>query len=168
MIRAMPAVLAQHAGARYLIVGDGEEEQALRSLTLQLGLADRVIFAGRRSGADIAAILGASDIFVLPSLNEALPTVLAEAMAACLPIVATDVGGIPEMVISGTNGYLVPPNSPDRLALACNKLLGDPDTAAALGIQGRRIAERQFNIETHVEKLGALYDEAITRSRRKA
>lgn len=164
MIRAMPHVLSRHPETRYLLVGDGEQHAALIALAAQLRLEDRVIFAGRRS--DIPAVMAASDIFVLPSLNEALPTVLAEAMAAGLPIVATSVGGIPEMVEQDVNGILVRPQDPAQLALACCGLLEDPRRAATYGSQGRDVARSRFSIDAHVKRLGALYDEAIAATRR--
>lgn len=163
MIEAMPHVLARRPETRYLIVGDGEHETALKALATRLGLDGRVIFAGRRS--DIPAVMGASDIFVLPSVNEALPTVLAEAMAAGLPIAATDIGGIPEMVEPGVNGVLLPPRDPAKLAHACRRLLDDPGWAARLGSRGRQIACERFGIKAHISRLGALYDEAIATSR---
>jgi glycosyltransferase involved in cell wall biosynthesis len=164
MIRAMPEILSIHPEARYLIAGDGEHETMLRTLASQLDLDDRIIFAGRRS--DIPALLAASDLFVLPSLTEALPTVLAEAMAAGLPIVATTVGGIPEMVKQDVNGILVPPRDGGQLARACCRLLNDPDRGSALGSQGRHIADSHFNIDAHIRRLGAIYDEAIAASRK--
>jgi glycosyltransferase involved in cell wall biosynthesis len=164
MIRAMPAVLRKHADAHYLIVGDGEHEGTLKSAAHQLGLSRRVVFVGRRS--DIPELMSASDVFVLPSLREALPTVLAEAMAASLPIVATNVGGIPEMVIPHVNGFLVPPGAPDSLALSCISLLDNPDAARDMGIRGRQIAERRFGIEAHASRLRALYEEVLARSRK--
>jgi glycosyltransferase involved in cell wall biosynthesis len=163
MIEAMPHVLARRPETRYLIVGDGEHETALKALATRLGLDGRVIFAGRRS--DIPAVMGASDIFVLPSVNEALPTVLVEAMAAGLPIAATDIGGIPEMVEPGVNGILLPPRDPAKLAHACCRLLDDPGWAARLGSRGRQIAGERFGIKAHIRSLGALYDEAIATSR---
>jgi glycosyltransferase involved in cell wall biosynthesis len=163
MIRAMPAILRRHADAHYLIVGDGEQGDHLKSLTHQLGLTRHVIFAGRRS--DVPELLSASDVFVLPSLNDALPTVLAEAMAASVPIVATNVGGIPEMVTHAVNGFLVPPGAPDHLASTCLRLLDNPHMARDMGARGRRAAERQFDLATHASRLCALYEEIIAQSK---
>ncbi|MBP1632913.1 MAG: putative glycosyltransferase, partial [Acidobacteria bacterium] len=94
MLAALPQVAAGFPAVRYLLVGDGPHRAALEQQVADLGLGDRVTFTGARE--DVPRLLAAADLFVLPSLTEALPTVLAEAMAAGLPIVATTVGGIPE------------------------------------------------------------------------
>jgi glycosyltransferase involved in cell wall biosynthesis len=159
MISAMPSILRHVPETRYLVVGDGPHKVVLEALAEKIGVAHRVIFAGLRT--DVADILAASDLFVLPSLNDALPTVLIEAMAAGLPIVATSIGGIPEMVAPQVNGLLVPPGAPDALAQACCQLIRSPDRARRLGVQGRRIAEQRFDIKIHAGRLAALYDKQI-------
>ncbi|HEX2994289.1 MAG TPA: glycosyltransferase family 4 protein, partial [Anaerolineales bacterium] len=113
------------------------------------------IFVGMRK--DVARLLSASDVFVLPTLTEALPTVLAEAMAARLPIVASRVGGIPEMVTDEQNGCLVAPGKLDELVSACSQLLADQDARTAMGEEGWRTVDQKFNIERQVDKLEELY-----------
>ncbi|MFH1331457.1 MAG: glycosyltransferase family 4 protein, partial [Actinomycetota bacterium] len=120
----------------------------------RLGLEGRVLFAGARD--DVARMLAAADLFVLPSLTEALPTVVTEAMAAGLPIVATTVGGIPEMVHHGEAALLVPPADPGALAAAVCRLLANPRQAAAMGRSGRRLVAARFDIRTQA---GALADD---------
>ena len=105
MIRALSAILASIPNTYYLVVGDGSHRNFLMEEVNTSNLGNRVIFTGMRK--DVARLLSASDVFVLPTLTEALPTVLAEAMAARLPIVASRVGGIPEMITTGQNGCLV-------------------------------------------------------------
>jgi len=114
---------------------------------------------------DIPAVLQAADLFVLPSLFDPLPTVLMEAMAAALPIVATAVDGVPEMITPEMNGVLVPPNAPAALADACARLLSAPDAARAMGARGRAVAEQRFSASAHASRLGTLYDQAIGRGR---
>lgn len=155
MIRAMPAILANHPNVYYLVVGDGSHREELDREVERMGVKDRVIFSGKRS--DIPRLLAATDIFVLPTLTEALPTVLAEAMAAHLPIVACAVGGVPEMVEDGNNGRLVPPANPQALADVCNQLLPDPLRCKIMGEAGWQIVEKKFNIKTQVERLEMLY-----------
>ncbi|HSA99603.1 MAG TPA: glycosyltransferase [Anaerolineales bacterium] len=155
MIRALPAVLASHPNTYYLVVGDGSHRDALRAEVQKAGLNDRVIFAGMRR--DVARLLAASDIFVLPTLTEALPTVLAEAMAANLPIVASRVGGVPEMVTDGQNGCLVEPEDLDGLVSACSQLLGQYELQRAMGAEGWKTVDQKFNIERQVDKLEELY-----------
>ena len=159
MIRALPAVLASSPNTAYLIVGDGSYRDSLVEEVSKSGVGNRVIFAGMRK--DVPRLLAASDVFVLPTLTEALPTVLAEAMAAKLPIVASRVGGIPEMITDGQNGCFVEPKDVDELARACIQLLNDPDKRAAMGIAGSNIVDQKFNIERQVDKLEELYMEQL-------
>jgi glycosyltransferase involved in cell wall biosynthesis len=155
MIQALPAILASTPNTYYLVIGDGSHRVALVEEANKANVSNRVIFAGMRN--DIARLLVASDVFVLPTLTEALPTVLAEAMAAKLPIVASRVGGIPEMVTDGQNGSLVEPENLDELTTACIHLLNDPETRKAMGIEGCQIVNQTFNIERQVDKLEELY-----------
>jgi len=161
MLDAMPEILRRVPDAHYLIVGDGPLRADLTAAAAPFG--GRVVFAGLRM--DIPAVLQAADLFVLPSLFDPLPTVLMEAMAAGLPIVATAVDGVPEMITPEMNGVLVPPNAPAALADACARLLSAPDAARAMGARGRVVAERRFSASAHASRLGALYDQAIGRGR---
>ena len=155
MIQAMPAILAEQPEARYLIVGSGDHHVQLVEEVRRLGLENRVIFAGARK--DIPALMSAADVFVLPTLTEALPTVLAEAMAARLPIVASRVGGVPEMVTDGVNGRLLEPGDPRQLAETCLELLARPEVRAEMGGRGRSIVEQKFDVRVQAEHLRALY-----------
>jgi glycosyltransferase involved in cell wall biosynthesis len=155
MIRALPAILAAHPDTYYLVVGDGSQRAALLEEAQQAGVGERVIFAGMRH--DVPRLLAASDVFVLPTLTEALPTVLAEAMAARLPIIASRVGGVPEMVTDGVNGCLVPAEDVDALVSACSQLLKESQVRMAMGMEGWKIVDRKFNIERQVDKLEELY-----------
>ena len=159
MIRALPAILAAHPNTYYLIVGSGSHQDALMEEVRRADLEDRVIFAGMRR--DVPRALAASDVFVLPTLTEALPTVLAEAMAARLPIVASRVGGIPEMIQDGQNGILVNPEDLETLADACIQLLNSPARRIAMGAEGHRIANQKFSIERQVHQLKELYLDQI-------
>lgn len=155
MIRAMPAILASSPDTHYLIVGAGDHQAALMDEASGMKLDRRVIFAGMRS--DILRLLAGSDAFILPTLTEALPTVLAEAMAAKLPIVASRVGGVPEMVSDGKNGYLIMPEDVDGLAEACVRLMADPARRAAMGGAGWEIVQNQFDVQQQAEQLRQLY-----------
>ena len=155
LIRAMPAILDSHPNTYYLIVGSGSHREALMEEAGKSGVEERVVFAGMRK--DVPQLLAASDIFVLPTLTEALPTVLAEAMAARLPLIASQVGGIPEMITNGQNGFLIEPEDVKGLASACIRLLENPDERAAMGAEGWRIVNQKFSIERQVEQLRDLY-----------
>lgn len=159
LIRAMPEILASNPQTYYLIVGSGSHQKALREEVYKAGIGERVIFAGMRK--DVPQLLAASDVFVLPTLTEALPTVLAEAMAARLPVIASRVGGVPEMVADGQNGVLVEPEDLSGLASACIQLLNNPEQRAAMGAQGWKIVNQRFNIERQVDQLKELYLEQL-------
>jgi glycosyltransferase involved in cell wall biosynthesis len=159
MIRALPAILASHPNTYYLIVGSGSHHSALAEEAGKAGLNEQVIFAGMRK--DVPRLLAASDVFVLPTLTEALPTVLAEAMAAKLPLIASRVGGIPEMITDGQNGFLIEPEDLEGLSSACTRLLKNPDKRAAMGAAGWKIVNQAFSIERQVEHLKDLYLEQL-------
>ncbi len=163
MLSAMPAILEQVPEARYLVVGSGGHEAELKAQARQAGLLERVIFAGMRQ--DIPALMAAGDIFVLPTLTEALPTVLAEAMSTRKPIIASTVGGIPEMVDHERSGLLVPPGEPEHLTAACLRLLRNPAEAAAMGRVGEEIAAQRFEISRQAQRLAALYQEVLNQRR---
>jgi glycosyltransferase involved in cell wall biosynthesis len=159
MIDALPEILRALPDVRYLVVGSGPHEQSLKEHATNTGVAEHVIFTGMRS--DVAEILGCSDVFVHPSLEDVLPTVLSEAMAARLPVIATQVGGIPEMVMADRSGLLVPPRDPGSLARSCIALLGDPARAARMGEIGRQIAETTFNICIQATRLREMYAQLL-------
>ncbi len=135
LLRAAPRILARHPDASVTLVGGGPRRDALETLTRALGIGDRVRFLGECR--DVAPVLAEHDLFVLPSRSEAFPNALIEAMATGLPVVATAVGGIPEVVRPGVNGLLVPPDDDAALADAVLGLMDDPARAAALGRAAR-------------------------------
>jgi glycosyltransferase involved in cell wall biosynthesis len=107
----------------------------------------------------------AADVFVLPTVFDAQPTVIMEAMAAHLPVVATTIAGIPDMVEDGVNGTLVPPDDVPALAKALTGLLADPAKGRQMGEAGRQRVVAEFSIEQQIARLGALYDTLIAKSR---
>lgn len=159
MIRAMLGILAAYPDTYYLIAGDGAYRDALVEEVAKLGVENRVVFAGMRN--DIPRILAASDIFILPTLTEALPTVLAEAMAARLPIIASAVGGIPEMISDRQNGRLVSPGDVQELTAVVVELLSDAAARKSMGSSGWEVVQKKFNIWEQVRQLGALYHDLL-------
>ena len=117
----------------------------------------KVVFTGRRD--DVPSVTGALDVAVLPSYREALGLVILEAMALARPVVATDVGGIPEMVEDGVTGLLVPPRDPVALARAITRLLTDHPLADTLGRSGHRLVRERFCVERMVASIERLYDD---------
>jgi glycosyltransferase involved in cell wall biosynthesis len=159
MIRALPSIVARFPKAYYLVVGDGVHADALADEAMQNNVGEHVLFAGSRT--DIAQLLSGSDIFILPTLTEALPTVLAEAMACHLPIIASAVGGVPEMVQTGENGILIPPADPEELSAACTQLLADHDLRMNMGEKGWLQVNEKFNVKRQVLQLQKQYLELI-------
>jgi glycosyltransferase involved in cell wall biosynthesis len=156
-IRAAALIHAQQPETQFIIAGAPESPKLLRALqglTQELGLQDRLRFLGHV--ADMPQVYAALDLLVLPSRWEGFGLVLAEAMAAGKPVVATNVGGIPEVVADGETGLLVPPAAPGELAEAIIKLLTDPARAARMAEQGRRRAEL-FSWPYASEQLDVLY-----------
>jgi glycosyltransferase involved in cell wall biosynthesis len=146
-------------GAIFLIVGDGPKADEWRELTKEYGVTDRIRWAGYRT--DVDNFLAGCDVFAHPSLSDAFPTVLLEAMAAGLPVVASDVGGIPEIVEPGETGVLVPAGDASRLAAAIQDLLSDRRRARDMGDRGRLVAEQKFSTEAWIDRLVAVYAEVL-------
>ena len=163
MLAALELLEPRWPELHYLIVGDGEERAALAAAAASLGVAQRVRFVGGR--ADVPKLLGCADLFVLPSLEEALPNVLAEAMASGLPIVASAVGGVPELIEHDGNGLLVRPGDAEGLAIACHQLLASPRRRRAMATRGRQLAAERFAIDVQVARLAGLYDQLIAARR---
>jgi glycosyltransferase involved in cell wall biosynthesis len=162
LIDAMPAIIRAAPEVRLAIVGEGSLEYGLRVMATDLGLADRVVFTGRRD--DISAITADLTIAVMPSLREAQGISLLEAMARGIPVVASDVGGIPEVVTDGVDGRLVPPGDSTALADAIIELLCDPDLQRRLGEAGRRTVAERFSIDAQVRRIQQVYDEELARA----
>jgi glycosyltransferase involved in cell wall biosynthesis len=145
------------------MVGDGPELDTMKTKTSQLGLEQRVTFLGKRN--DIAAILPAMDIFVLPSLHEGMPNAVLEAMAARLCVVASSVGGIPELVIHGQTGLLVPPRDSEALANALISLLNAPQMRSQMGQTGCKRALEHYSIQSNIDKTQKLYEHLLESKR---
>jgi len=160
--RELIEAVARVPGARVVLVGvDLEEggafEQTLRDRAEELGTSDRVVFAGYRD--DAARVVAAADVFALPSWTEGLPLVVLEAMALGRPVVATPVGGTPELVVDEETGLLVPPRDVAALAAALTRVLGDAALGRRLGEAGRRRVAEHFSAEATSREVLALYDE---------
>jgi glycosyltransferase involved in cell wall biosynthesis len=141
--------------AKLLLVGEGPQEKNLRRLIAEYGISSAVIMPGFRE--DIPRVLNTLDVFVFPSLQEALGTAVLEAMAMKKPVVATRVGGIPEVVQEGDTGYLVEPGNPGAIAEKVIPLLQDKDLGRKMGIQGRRTVEAHYDNRLMVQRIEQLY-----------
>jgi glycosyltransferase involved in cell wall biosynthesis len=151
LLRAMAETSSETS---LVVVGEGPELEAARGAALDLGLADRVEFAGVRR--DVAHVLGQASVFVLSSKSEGLPRAILEAMAAKVPVVATDVGGVPDAIDDGVTGILVPVGDAPAMARAINRLLDDPEEASRIADRGSQ-AVVGFSAATMTAGLAELY-----------
>ena len=167
-LQAAALIAARVPDVRFLIVGDTKEKEEyreeLKRLVLKLGIEDRVVFTGFR--LDVPELLAALSVSVLPSLGlEGLSNALLESMAAGLPVVATRVGGTPEIVEDGVNGLLVAPADAEGLARAIRRLLGNKMLARSLGQAGRRMVLTRYSLEKSVATTERLYRDLLLRAR---
>jgi len=178
LLDAWPTVMARVPTARLLIVGEGSMAAQLQDQADALGLLGEacegdhcvgtrharpgaaVVFTGRRE--DVPAVTAALDVAVLPSYREAQGLVILEAMALARPVVASDVGGIPEMIEDGVTGLLVPPHDADALAAAIIRLLTDHPLADMIGRAGHRVVHERFCVERMVAAIETIYDQGWT------
>ena len=137
------------------IAGDGPMRKSLEAEAVRLGIANRVQFLGFQS--DVQLVLDSLDVFALPSLCEALPYALLEAMATELPVVGSAVGGVPEVIVPGMTGFVVQPKDSDRLAASLHTLLKDAELRVRMGIAGRERVVRNFHERDMVRKTIGLY-----------
>ncbi len=159
LIEGIPAVLEKCPNTSFIFAGRGELEMVLKDQVHRLGLEERVHFLGLRQ--DIPRILAILDIFVLPSLSEGLSMAILEAMMAGKPVIATRVGGNPEIVVEGETGFLVPPGDTKALALSIVTLLMNRQQADQFGARGKSRAEENFSLRAMVGAYQSLYDECL-------
>jgi glycosyltransferase involved in cell wall biosynthesis len=163
LIQALHELKRENPDFLTLLVGDGPLRGKLEKLIRDLGLKAQVRFLGSRGRKDIPEILAISDIFVLPSLCEGLPTAIIEAMAAGCPVVATAVAGTPEVVIDGETGFLVNSRDPEALAQKIAKLLKDPQLRETMGEAGVKRIKEHFTLEKMVQNYETLYRNLMDR-----
>jgi glycosyltransferase involved in cell wall biosynthesis len=149
LIEAAKRVIAADPQARFVVFGEGTQRPALERMIADANLNGRFVLPGFRS--DLDQLLPSADLFVLPSFTEGMPNVLLEAGAAGVAVVATAVGGTPEVVADGKTGYLVPPGDPERLAGRILELLGDEALRHKMGQAGREHVREHFTFEAQAQ-----------------
>ncbi len=159
LLRAVSSLKSKWPMVRLVLVGDGPEREPLRQLVSQVGLDHVVRFAGLRP--QLPSFHYLFDVSVLSSVSEGFPNSLVEAMAAGRPIVATNVGGVPDAVREGENGLLVPPKDPEAFAAALETLLANPQRRASMGAAGAARARTEFHARHVVGSLEDLYDRLL-------
>ena len=159
LIKAVSLLLRFYPRLILSVVGEGPLRTKLEKLAKTLGASRSVLFLGFREDAD--SVMKSFDIFCLPSLSEGLSSAILAAMSNRLPVVATSVGGIPELVTDRETGILVPPRDPEQLALALRELLDSPDLRKRMGESGRRRVEEHFTLEKKIRNFERLYLELL-------
>jgi len=162
LVAAWPAVLTRHPGARLWLAGEGPYQAALEEQIESRDLAGRIVLAGVFD--DVDELLAAADLFVLPSREEGMSRALLEAMAAGLPIVASDIPGNRNLVSDGEHGLLVPPGDVDALSAAVCRLLDEPEPAGRLGAAARDRLQNEFSLAAMAEKHLALFETLLRSS----
>ena len=157
LFEALAMVRLQRPDLTLTLIGDGPERRTLEAEARDLGLSDATRFVGYKSQDDVAKALLDADLLVLPSFAEGVPVVLMEAMAAQLPVVATRVAGVPELVNDGESGLLVAAGDVTGLARAILQMLADPARMARMGAAGRSKVSNDFNVMTEAAWLGILF-----------
>jgi glycosyltransferase involved in cell wall biosynthesis len=162
-IRAFAEVAAARPEARLIVVGSGRLEAELRVLAAGLTPRGSVIFAGERG--DVPAILDAADVLAVTSVREGAPHVVLEAMVAGIPIAATRVAGIPEMIRDGREGLLVRPESPSEMSVALSRLLDDPKLAAELAAAASERVRAEFGLDAMIDRIEDCFAQAAAGGR---
>lgn len=164
LLDAVPDILRAVPEALFVLAGNGPQRENVSRKIRGMGLSEKVFMLGLRK--DVPNVIASLDLFVLPTLEEALGTSFLEAMAMEKPVVGTRVGGVSEVVVDGVNGYLVPSENPGELARAIVALLRDGEAARRMGIEGRKTVREKYTVEVMCEKMSALYA-ALSEERRR-
>ena len=160
LIEALNALNGEDVAWRCTFLGEGELEAELRALTAEYGISEQVMFPGFCE--DVFSLLLTADVFVLPSLHESSPNALIEAMGIGMPCIASDVGGIVDLMEDGKNGIRVPPQDPTALAAALHRVLTELDFACELGKNARATIQEKFDSTVSVRKLEEVYVKVIS------
>jgi glycosyltransferase involved in cell wall biosynthesis len=159
-IEAARRIAAKRDDATFIIVGEGPEEQPIRSRIEQLGLSDRIRMLGFRK--DLLNVFRSLDVFAIPSVEgDTIPQVLMQALALGIPVVSTTVGSIPDVVIDGETGFVVPPRDASVLADRIETLLVDAGLRTRMGVQGRSLVESTYSIAKMLDRMEAVYQSLL-------
>lgn len=161
LIRAIPSVLREVPEAVVVIGGDGPLRVYHEALANRLGVSQHTLFVGRIPQEELPHYYAACDVFIIPSIIEAFGLVTVEAMACGKPVIGTNVGGIPDVIVNGVNGILVRPKDPQEIAEKLITLLKNSELRRELGLRGRKIVERKFDIEKRIDRISSIYSELV-------
>lgn len=166
VIEAMPRIVSRVVDAQYIIVGDGEDEGRLKCLAMESPVKKSITFLGPMTGDEKFECFRRCDVFALPSEGEAFGIVFVEAMGFAKPVVAGQSGGPTEFITHAENGFLVDSNNVDEIANAIIELLEYPETARALGENGKRRVESELNWKTTASKFLSVIDDVVDKKRK--
>jgi glycosyltransferase involved in cell wall biosynthesis len=161
LLEAIAALAAEKIQATCTLIGDGPERKALEALATRLGIASQIQFLGAMAHQPTLAEVAKADVFVLASFAEGLPVALMEAMALGVPCISTTIAAIPELILSGENGLLVPPANSAALASALRRLASDEPLRLELGKKARQTAEQSYNLATNLDLLAGVWSRRI-------
>jgi glycosyltransferase involved in cell wall biosynthesis len=162
-LRAAKIIKTRFPDTHFILVGDGPMKRELESRCASLGMTNSVHFIGYQT--EVSRFLCPMDVFMNSSIFEGLPLAIAEAAAAGLPVVATAVGGVPEIVLNEQTGYLVPARQPEALAERVGRILSNPDLGKEFGRKGCQFVEKNFSIQRMIREMEELYTEVLTSNR---
>ena len=162
LLHALVEIKDQVPDVHLTLIGEGEERSMLERLAQDLGLGSAVTFAGSKTEGEITEALKTADLFVLPSFAEGMPEGVIEAMASGLPVVASRIAGMSEVIGDGRGGELVPPGSEQSLIMVISTLLNDPEMRQKMGQEARATVETMFDSTREAAKIGALIDGSVT------
>jgi phosphatidylinositol alpha-1,6-mannosyltransferase len=157
LIRAIPIVAKEKDNAVFVIGGDGSLKKSHQQLANDLEVKDKVIFTGRIPRSEVPYYYAMSDLMVFPALQAAFGLVVSEAMACGKPAIGTDVGGIPDQIVDGYDGFLVRPRNTREIAEKILWLLNNPKEARWMGMNGRKIVEEKFDLDKRIDRIIRLY-----------
>lgn len=158
-LRAAKTVLAANPGVAFVFVGNGPRRRAWENLAVNLGIREHVYFTGTR--ADMPNVYASLDMLVLPSLDEAMPMCLLEGLAAGLPVIATRVGEVPKLIVSGVTGQLIEAGDSNALSDAILRFTGNMDEARSMGRNGQALVARSFSSDAMAKKYLGVYENAL-------
>ncbi|WP_417269037.1 glycosyltransferase family 4 protein [Celeribacter sp.] len=161
LLDAMARIAQDHPDAILTIVGDGPSRAAVEVQARDLGLGTSVMFLGYRASDEVTALLNETDLLVLPSFAEGVPVVLMEAMASRIPVVASRVAGVSELIEDGVSGFTIPAGDLDTLCARLDTLLSDPDLCARMGDEGRKMVESEFDLAREGAWIGEIFEGAL-------
>ncbi|OCX66407.1 colanic acid biosynthesis glycosyltransferase WcaL [Thioclava sp. SK-1] len=162
LIEAFARIHADHPDARLSIVGDGDTRAEYEALAAACGAKDSIAFLGYQSSDEVAALMARSDVLVLASFAEGVPVTLMEAMASRLPVIASRVAGVSELIDDGISGYTIPAGDVDTLTARLDTLLSDPDLRDRMGCAGRDRVSEQFDLHKEAMWLGDILHASLT------